>query len=163
MTEDPRERFRTLPEPAQTGIAGSSMGGLISLYAFFSCPETFGFTAVMSPSLWLADEAIFPFVEAAPYVPGRIYVDIGQLEGARHVANARRLRDLLERKGYRDGVDLRCVEDESGHHTESAWARRFGAALPFLLGAQGDRRAQLRNERDRLRLGRRASDRRQPE
>src|SRR5262245_44761431 len=41
--------FRTLPERATTGILGSSMGGLISLYAFFACPEVFGFAGAMSP------------------------------------------------------------------------------------------------------------------
>src|SRR5437899_819079 len=45
------ERFRTLPERAHTGIAGSSLGGLISLYAFFRYPEVFGFTAALSRSL----------------------------------------------------------------------------------------------------------------
>ena len=133
-------RYRTRPERRHTGIAGSSMGGLISLYAFFSRPETFGFSAVMSPSLWLAGEAIFPIVEAAPFVPGRIYLDIGHREGVRHVRNARRLREILEQKGYHQGVDLRLVEDEAGHHGEAAWARRFGEALPFLLGAMGNRR-----------------------
>jgi predicted alpha/beta superfamily hydrolase len=145
-------RFRTLTDRRHTGLAGSSMGGLISLYGFFARPETFGFTAAMSPSLWLNDEAIFPLVEAAPFTPGRIYLDVGHLEGARHVANVRRLRDLLAAKGYRDGVELRWIEDEHGQHTESAWARRFSAALPYLLGAQGERRLRA------PRPGRRASD-----
>ena len=144
-------RFRTLPDRAHTGIAGSSMGGLISLHAFFSRPDTFGFTAVMSPSLWLGDEAIFPRVEAAPFVSGRIYLDVGRLEGERHVANVRRLRDLLQQKGYTEGYDLRWVEDEAGHHNEAAWARRFRAAIPFLLGAPRDRRTPAR-------AGRRVTD-----
>ena len=146
-------RFRTLPDRRHTGVAGSSMGGLISLYAFFSRPDVFGFTAVMSPSLWLNDEAIFPVVKAAPFVPGRIYLDVGRLEGERHVENVRRLRDLLAAKGYQDGVDLRWLEDEVGQHTEAAWAYRFRAALPYLLGAQGERRAGARK-----RAGRRTSD-----
>ncbi len=146
-------RFRTLPDRRHTGVAGSSMGGLISLYAFFARPDAFGFTAVMSPSLWLNDEAIFPVIEAAPFVPGRIYLDVGHLEGERHLENARRLRELLDRKGYQEGVDLRSIEDESGHHNEAAWARRFRAALPVLFGAQRERRSGRRP-----RQGRRASD-----
>ena len=146
-------RYRTLPERRHTGVAGSSMGGLISLYAFFSRSETFGFAAVMSPSLWLNDEAIFPIVEAAPFVPGRVYLDVGRLEGERHVENVRRLRDLLTAKGYEEGVDLRWLEDEVGQHNEAAWAYRFRAALPYLLGAQGERRGARRP-----RTGRRTSD-----
>jgi predicted alpha/beta superfamily hydrolase len=148
-------RFRTLTERRHTGIAGSSMGGLISLYAFFARRQTFGFTAVMSPSLWLGGEAIFPIIEEAPFVPGRIYLDIGRQEGERHVANVRRLRDLLQSKGYEEGMDLRWIEDEVGHHNEAAWAHRFRAALPYLLAAQGERRSR----RDRpARMGRRESD-----
>jgi hypothetical protein len=44
-----------------------------------------------------------------------------------------RLRDLLVEKGYRLGEDLMWVEEELGAHHESAWARRFRDALPFLL------------------------------
>jgi predicted alpha/beta superfamily hydrolase len=133
-------QFRTRPGPETTGVAGSSMGGLISLYAFFGEPATFGFAGVLSPSLWFAGSAVLRFVKAARYRPGRLYVDIGLSEGAPHVANARRLRDLLVGKGYRAEVDLRFVEDPDGAHNEAAWGRRFRAALPFLLGgAAGER------------------------
>ncbi|HWC73665.1 MAG TPA: alpha/beta hydrolase-fold protein [Gemmatimonadales bacterium] len=126
-------RFRTLPDRAHTGIAGSSLGGLISLYAFFRYPEVFGFTAALSPSLWYANAAILAFVEHAPPVPGRVYLDVGLREGAAHVALARRLRDILVEKGYEPRVALRWVEDREGSHHESAWGRRFRKALPFLL------------------------------
>ena len=64
--------FRTLPEREHTGVLGSSMGGLISLYALFCRPEVFGFAGAMSPSLWFAHEAIFPYVQQADARPGRI-------------------------------------------------------------------------------------------
>src|SRR5215208_4438706 len=134
-------RFPTLPAREHTGIAGSSLGGLITLYGFFRNPETFGFAAALSPSLWLAGAAIFPFIEQAPNVRGRLYVDVGHQEGQKHVENVRLLRDVLTRKGYREGVDLRIVEDRDGHHHESAWARRFRAALPFLLTRRERRRS----------------------
>jgi predicted alpha/beta superfamily hydrolase len=130
------QRFRTRPEPAATGIAGSSMGGLISLYGFFRSGGAFGFAGVLSPSLWFADDAIFGAVESAPYVPGRIYLDIGSLEGLEHVVRARRMRDLLRAKGYRIGRDLKWLESRSGRHDEASWGRRFARALPFLLGQE---------------------------
>jgi predicted alpha/beta superfamily hydrolase len=132
-------RFRTLPGRDHTGIAGSSMGGLISLYAFFRSPPVFGFTGVLSPSLWFAGDAIFSAVEDAPYRPGRVYLDIGTLEGPAHVARARRMRDLLMLKGYRLGDTLRWLESRSGRHDEASWARRFARALPFLLARQDQR------------------------
>ncbi|HEY7637321.1 MAG TPA: alpha/beta hydrolase-fold protein [Gemmatimonadales bacterium] len=127
--------FRTRPAPAHTGIAGSSMGALISLYGFFREPSAFGFAGVLSPSLWFAGEAIFPHVQSAGLVPGRLYLDIGSLEGPQHVARARRMRDLLIAKGYRLGQTLRWLESRCGRHDEASWGRRFARALPFLLGA----------------------------
>jgi hypothetical protein len=76
---------------------------------------------------------MFSFIEAAPPVEGRVYLDVGALEGAETLAFARRLRDLLVARGYRSGRDLLWVEDRNGRHHESDWGRRFRKALPFLL------------------------------
>jgi predicted alpha/beta superfamily hydrolase len=124
-------RFRT--DQRHTGIGGSSMGGLISLYGFFRAPFAFDFAAVLSPSLWFGADAIFPVIDSAPYVPGRLYLDIGTSEGIEHVARARRMRDLLRAKGYRPGRDLRWLESRCGRHDEASWGRRFARALPFLI------------------------------
>jgi predicted alpha/beta superfamily hydrolase len=63
--------------PRHTGIAGSSMGGLISLYGFFRYRHAFGFAGVMSPALWFADRAVLDWVERQPFAGGRIYIDVG--------------------------------------------------------------------------------------
>ena len=125
--------FRTRPEREATGIAGSSMGGLISLYGFFRHPGTFGFCGAMSPSLWFAGNAILPFIESSPFVPGRIYLDIGTREGAVAVQHVAHLRELLLRKGYRRRRDLLVVVETGGRHEETAWARRLHRELRFLL------------------------------
>ena len=126
-------RFRSLPQRETTGVAGSSMGGLISLFAFFARPDVFGIMGALSPSLWFAGRAIFGWLETAPFRPGRLYLDVGRLEGPETLENARRLRDLLRAKGYVQGEQLRYVEDRAGKHEEAAWGRRYRAALPFLL------------------------------
>jgi predicted alpha/beta superfamily hydrolase len=128
------QRFRTQPGRDTTVVAGSSMGGLISLVTLFRHPDTFGAAGVLSPSLWFAGGAIFSEIERSPLVPARIYLDIGVQEGPQHVGNARRMRDLLLSKGYRLGSDLRWLESRSGRHDERSWGRRFARALPFLLG-----------------------------
>lgn len=138
--------FRTLPTREHTGIMGSSMGGLISLYAFFRCPHIFGFAGVMSPSLWYADDAIFPFVRQAAFVPGKLYLDVGTRElggspqkkdarqrSRRYYASVRRLQRLLVKKGYRPHHTLLVVEEQWATHHEPAWARRLPDALRFLL------------------------------
>jgi predicted alpha/beta superfamily hydrolase len=127
-------RYRTLTGREGTGIAGSSMGGLISLYAFFRHPDAFGFAGVMSPALWFAQRAIFPYVRAAAHVGGRVYLDVGTREGEGTLTNARQMRDLLLDKGYAMGKTLSWVEDEHGMHNEESWGRRMRHALPFMLG-----------------------------
>lgn len=127
--------FRTLTGRETTGIAGSSLGGLISLYAFVRSPSVFGFVAALSPSLWFGNEAIFDVVARSPRLEGRIYLDIGLREGERHVMLARTMRDLLIARGFEPRRTLRYVEDRQGAHREADWGRRFRKALPFLLRA----------------------------
>lgn len=126
--------FRTLPGRDHTGVAGSSMGGLISLYAFFRRPDIFGFAGVMSASLWFADRAVLGWVEEQAFAGGRIYIDVGMKEGQKTVDDVLRLRDLLEAKGYRNLDDLLCVVDTAGDHSERAWSRRLKRQMRFLLG-----------------------------
>jgi predicted alpha/beta superfamily hydrolase len=122
--------FRTQPKREHTGILGSSMGGLISLYAFFRHPQVFGLAGGMSPSLWYTRGAIYTYIRQAPFVPGKLYLDNGTRE-----SSAARLERLLVEKGYQPGRDLLYVAEEDGRHTETAWARRLPAALRFLLAA----------------------------
>ena len=126
--------FRTLPGREGTGIAGSSMGGLISLYAFFRHPSVFGFAGAMSPALWFGGRSIFPFVSVRPFSPGRIYLDVGTNEGREALHDVRRMKEVLARKGYVAGRDLLYVVEMGGRHEERAWARRLRRALHFMLG-----------------------------
>jgi predicted alpha/beta superfamily hydrolase len=125
-------KFRTRPDREATGILGSSMGALISLYAFFRAPETFGFVGAMSPSIWFASRAILSYVHNDGAPPGRIYLDAGSEEGPNTLRDARQLARILERKGY-DEDHLRFVEVEGGQHTERHWAQRLVPAVEFLL------------------------------
>ena len=125
--------LRTLPRREYTGIAGSSMGGLISLYGYLRHPRIFGFVGAMSPAFWFARRAIFDTARAAPYVPGRIYLDVGTREGAATLRDTRQMRSLLHSRGYDAEHELRYVEEPGAHHSEAAWAGRLRGALEFLL------------------------------
>jgi predicted alpha/beta superfamily hydrolase len=127
--------FDTMPGRAHTYTAGSSMGGLISLWAFFRHNEVFGGAAAFSPALWFARRAIFGRIEAMPSPPGRIYLDAGTAEGPMLLAHVARLRAILIEKGYRTGRDLRFVIERKGRHDEESWGRRLPGALRFLLSA----------------------------
>lgn len=142
------EAFRTTGDREATATIGSSMGGLISLYALFERPDVFGLAGAVSPSVGFARQAMIAYLEGAPFVGGRIYMDVGTREGAprgrdplelrgepgAYVRLVRDVRDILVRKGYREGPDLRYVEEEGALHNEAAWAARLPSALRFLLG-----------------------------
>jgi predicted alpha/beta superfamily hydrolase len=125
--------FRTARAPERTATLGSSMGGLFSLFAIFRRPDLFGLAGVMSPSLWFGRSRLFEYMQSAPPLRGRVYLDVGTGEGAATLRDARALKLLLERKGLRQGESLRYIEDRGGRHEEAAWSRRLGGALAFLL------------------------------
>jgi predicted alpha/beta superfamily hydrolase len=141
--------FPTDPAPAATGIAGSSLGGLVSLYGLVARPDAFGLGGLISPALfWAEGRALREIAPALRSGSGRrVYLDVGGHEGAwepsrsrgdkisrRYVADARTLRDTLVENGFVDGRDLRYVEDPDARHHESAWAARAPGMFRFLLG-----------------------------
>ncbi|MDX1992387.1 MAG: alpha/beta hydrolase-fold protein [bacterium] len=140
--------FRTLPEAETTGIAGSSMGGLISLYGFLAYPEVFGLCGSFSPAYWFGENGLLATVQQRSTGHGRVYLDVGTKEGETlhgwlnifgeeadntYRDGVRDLRDALLSRGYTLEQNLMYVEDEGAPHRESAWAARLPAALRFLL------------------------------
>jgi predicted alpha/beta superfamily hydrolase len=124
--------YPTRRDREATVVAGSSMGGLISLYLFVRRPSPFGRAAVMSPSIWFAGRSILDCVARARATRGRIYLDVGTGEGAATLRNTRALNRLLRAKGYRRD-NLRYVEAQGHQHREADWAWRLPQALEFLL------------------------------
>jgi predicted alpha/beta superfamily hydrolase len=124
--------YRTRKDRASTVIGGSSMGGLISLYAFFRRPSPFGAAAVISPSVWFGGREILAFVQRSRLTGGRIYLDVGTNEGAATLRDARTLNRVLRRKGYK-ADSLRYQELQGHQHREADWAWRLPHALEFLL------------------------------
>ena len=125
--------FRTERDPEHTGIMGSSMGGLISLYAFLKRPHVFGFAGVMSPSLWFGGGAIFRIAEERERWTGRLYLDTGTAEGRRQVRQTREMVRLLRRHALRPRRQIHYVEARGAGHNELAWAARFERAARWLL------------------------------
>lgn len=121
------QTFRTQPDRAHTGLFGSSMGALISLYGFFEKPDVFGYCGAMSPSVWVGRGVINQYVRS-PRHGDRLYLDNGTRENS-----ARLLYEQLLAQGYREDGELKYVIEEGGQHTEAAWARRLPGALRFLL------------------------------
>jgi len=132
--------YRAAPGPGTTGAVGSSLGGIVSLYLGLEHPEVFGLVGCLSPAARWAERDIVRRTAAGHGVHGRVWVDIGSLEGrdaeAREQAlgDARALRDALLARGYREGVNLHYEEVAGAVHDERAWAARIDRVLVFLLG-----------------------------
>jgi predicted alpha/beta superfamily hydrolase len=136
--------YRTLPGPRHTGLGGSSLGGLVSLYLGLKYPAVFGRLAVVSPSVWFANHHIVHYVEAATKRPKLlIWLDIGTKEGGNAAAaqaavnDARLLKGTLIKKGWKQGKDLSYYEAEGAEHNERAWAARVEQILKFLFPRRG--------------------------
>jgi predicted alpha/beta superfamily hydrolase len=126
--------FRTLPDPDNTAIGGSSLGGLISLALALDHPDIFSKAAVLSPSVWWNQRAILNRVSGARPRPNlRIWLDIGTAEGLRHVRDADLLHRRLLQRGWQDGIDLHYLRVPNALHDEPAWAARFDQVLRFLF------------------------------
>jgi predicted alpha/beta superfamily hydrolase len=141
------EAWPTRPGREDTGIMGSSLGGLVSLWAAVQEPGTFGLVGSMSTAIPPGQQTVIGRLGRLPTPPVRAYLDIGGHEGsgaptpaiARRwsgamLREARLVRDALAASGLREPASLRHVEDPDAIHHESAWARRLPDALRFLFG-----------------------------
>jgi predicted alpha/beta superfamily hydrolase len=130
-------QYRTLSGPANTGIAGSSLGGLVTIYLGLRFRKIFGRMAVLSPSVWWNQRWILNYALRARVEPKpRIWLDSGTQESAHEADDVRRLRDILVKRGWQEGRDLRYSEIQSGKHDEAAWALRVDPFLRFLFPAE---------------------------
>ncbi len=125
--------YRTLPAPEYTGLGGSSLGGLATIVLGLWFPNVFRRLAVMSPSIWWDDCALYGIIEQIDEErrpPLKIWLDTGTNEPGWERAAV--VRDGLIEKGWRLYDDLHYFEAEGGDHSEGAWAHRFDAVLRFL-------------------------------
>lgn len=121
--------YRTYPDREHTFIAGSSMGGLMSLYAVLKYNHIFSRAGVVSPSLWTSPHKIEMLIRTAPLKKDTvIYMDYGEEELSSHAAMRQifmRTASLLSEKQIR--LTSRIVPD--GTHCEASWEKQ----LPFLI------------------------------
>ena len=132
------KNYRTrAEEPAGTGIGGSSLGGLISLYACMAAPEVFGKCAALSPAVWWPGRefaiAFEDALEEMPDVNFRVVVGMDEDPGRRMLVGARWIRDALKRAEhprwrYRELADMQ--------HNEAAWSRQLPLVLAELFPAE---------------------------
>jgi predicted alpha/beta superfamily hydrolase len=125
--------YRTKPEREFTGLGGSSLGGLVSLYLGLQRPDVISRLAVISPAVWWANNQIIrDAARIAERLPLRIWLDIGKREGPKIKHQVRALKEILLANGWQERADFAYAEIPNARHEEAAWAARFGDVLKFL-------------------------------
>lgn len=128
------KNYRTLPDRANTGIGGSSMGGLISIYGGFLFPDIFGKLMIFSPSLWLMPNIHFEIIQNFQVRDTRIFLYAGGKESENMIPNVRRLKKSIEIKSRKKAkIDFKLDIDPDGTHSEHHWASVFPKAAEWLF------------------------------
>ncbi|MBI1227117.1 MAG: hypothetical protein GC192_17935 [Bacteroidetes bacterium] len=123
--------YRTLPQREATAIVGSSMGGLLALYAGFQFGEVFGKVGAMSPSLWFNPQ-LFNLAEKEIDPRLKIYVAGSKTESRGMEPALQRLYWLLRNGGVSEG-QLRVVIRGRGKHNEVFWRSEYAKLHRWLL------------------------------
>lgn len=132
-------QYRIARGPENTGLGGSSLGAIISLYTALDRPGVFGRLLLESPSLFISNRQLLKSSRAFRQWPARIFMAIGTKEAGADerdrevVEDVRELEHVFRRAGLgEDRLLLRI--DEGATHNEKEWAKRFPEALTFLFG-----------------------------
>ena len=128
-------RLRTRPEPANTAVMGSSLGGLFAFYAGRRFPDTFGKVAALSTSFQWAGRRNFRDVKRGTnFAPIKLYLDAGTVgdEMESYDLMQEMVRELLF-DGFRLGQDLYALTGVGDDHSEKSWSHRVHYPLIFLF------------------------------
>jgi enterochelin esterase-like enzyme len=132
-------RYRVRTDRGSTGLGGSSLGGLVSLFLGLRYATWFGKLAVLSPSVWWNHKSILGYLnERAPEIwdRPRLWLDVGEKEGRRAVHDAESLNRRLKANHWLPGETLHFEKVHGGTHDEGSWAQRVRPMLRFLFPAQ---------------------------
>jgi enterochelin esterase-like enzyme len=133
------EQYRIARGPENTGMGGSSLGAIVSLYTAMASPGIFGRLLLESPSLFVSNRQMLKSSHAFRQWPDKIFMAIGTNEAGSEdrdrqvVEDVRALERALRHAGLREDRLLVRI-DEGATHNEREWARRFPEALAFLFG-----------------------------
>ena len=132
-------KYRTLPGQPNTGIGGSSYGGVATLYALMAQPRRFGYGLIESPSITIGMGQLVRDTSPLIAMPVKVFVGFGGKEADnplivdKMIGLIRQVESNFRKEGYNDGT-FRFVVEPDARHTESAWEQRLPGALTFLFG-----------------------------
>jgi enterochelin esterase-like enzyme len=134
-------RYRVKKGPENTGVAGSSYGGVAALYLGEMVPTVFGKVIGESPVLWVGNAQMLRDTVGIPSAPARTFLGYGMKEWKSPAANdasekmLQQLATNLRTATFQRG-DVRVVIDPEASHNEDAWAKRFPEAIIYLFPKQ---------------------------
>ncbi|NUQ39348.1 MAG: alpha/beta hydrolase [Caldilineales bacterium] len=129
--------YRTQPGPDHTFVMGSSMGGLISLYALIAYPDVFGGAGCLSTHWPIGGHALAAKMVGMLPPPGshRLYFDYGTAGlDAEYAPFQSRVDDLLAAAGWTHGQEWLTLKFDGAEHNEAAWRTRLPIPIRFLFG-----------------------------
>ncbi|MDA0246460.1 MAG: alpha/beta hydrolase-fold protein [Chloroflexi bacterium] len=130
--------YRTLPDAPHTFVMGSSMGGLISLYALCQYPHIFGGAGCLSTHWPIGEEMLVDYFGAAVPRAGshKLYFDYGSVNlDALYPPYQERMDGHVRKAGYKHGRDWLTHSFPGADHNEAAWRARLDVPLAFLWEA----------------------------
>ncbi len=133
------KNYRTKPQREHTGIGGSSMGGLISIFSGLMYPEVYGKLMIFSPSLWVIPKIKSSFLDMFEPMLTKIYLYAGGDESETMVKHLKKFRKrLLKREAIKEKVKIKTSINEEGRHNEIYWSDEFPKAIEWLFFSDRD-------------------------
>ncbi len=126
------EKFRTLPQREHTAIGGSSMGGLIALYAGLKYEHIFGKLLIFSPSLWFSEQIYEFAMNKGIQFPTKYYFLGGDRESPYMRARIGRMAKTIGINAHPES-HIEVAMREHGDHTEVFWRAEFGNACKWMF------------------------------
>ena len=121
--------YPTMPHRETTYIAGSSMGGLMALYALLRHNDVFSRAAALSPSVWTCCRRMLNFIRMAKLAPDTVlYMDYGSREMINHPGMLKTYTKIMSAL-MEKGVMLTSRIVPGGEHCEASWEEQ----LPFFI------------------------------
>lgn len=131
------DTYRTKSDPAHTTVMGSSMGGLISLYAVCDYPEVFGRAGCVSTHWPLMKKVIKPYLaeKLPPPKTHKIYFSHGTVGlDKKYPRHQQKIDKIMREKGFTEGENWITKVFEGDTHNEACWKSRIEVPLTLLLG-----------------------------
>jgi len=128
------KKFRTKTEREFTGIGGSSMGGLVSIFSGLMYPEVYGKLMIFSPSLWVVPKMDFTGIDFSEPSDTKIYLYAGGDESETMLKHVKKFqKNMIKNEFVADKMKIKLSINMEGKHNETYWSDEFPKAIEWLF------------------------------